>query len=245
MGKGTDNQSQSIRGPRREMTNPPPDSDHETRDTKKVGLDEHRAVPSSRPGSSYGSQVEVKKGVRIEYKKVTPDSRVSEGFVHKDDKGDSGHSRSDDTGLKRTERRGHPEMKNCQGNAAHQPRKEHSEGSSSRGREASSSPSQGSLIRPPSRRGNPTGINGESYRYIGSSPTASTTSLVPSQRSIASVFLEVPSNDRNHEAEEEDKINAYDIVNIESRRQLGGFDYNVKILRGNRLRLQLRWSPKV
>ena len=144
MGKGTDNQSQSVHGPRREMTNPPPNSNHETRDTKKVGLDEPREVPPSRPGSSYGSQVE---GVRKEYKKVTSDSRVSEVSVHKDDKGDSGHSRSDDTGHKETERRGHPEMKNRQGNAVHQPRKEHSEGSSSRGREASSSPSQESLIR--------------------------------------------------------------------------------------------------
>ena len=60
----------------------------------------------------------------------------------------------------------------------------------------------------------PTGISGESYRYIGLSPTASTTSLVPSQRSIASVFLEVPSHDRNHDVEEEDKINAYDTANI-------------------------------
>ena len=147
MGKGTDNQSQSIHGPRREMTNPPPNSNHETRDTKKVGLDEPREVPPSRPGSSHSSQVEVTKGVRKEYKKVTSDSRVSEVSVHKDDKGDSGHSRGNDTGLKETERRGHPEMKNRQGNAAHQPRKEHSEGSSSRGREASSSPSQESLIR--------------------------------------------------------------------------------------------------
>ena len=147
MGKGTDNQSQSIRGPRREMANPPPSSIHETRDTKKVGLDEPREVPPSRPGSSHSSQVEVTKGVRIEYKKVTPGSRVSEVSVHKDDKGDSGHSRSDDTGHKETERRGHPEMKNRQGNAAQQPRKEHSEGSSNREREASSSPSQESLIR--------------------------------------------------------------------------------------------------